>query len=164
MILLFKLLGLVMKFRASLLYTIFVALLCLQLARAAQDQEVGVSDRGQDDASVPGHLEPLGSKNVKHSLEVIQSYPDPKTFFKTYVVASKPVLIQNAAKVSPAFQKWTDDYFLSHPESSEATIQAEQRKKEERTTPDKDISFSEFLKSYKEKDIYMVSTVPEFMK
>lgn len=163
MILLFRLFGLAMNVRAFLLYSINVALLCLQLARAVQDQEAGV-DRGQDGASVPGHLEPLGSKNVKRSLEVIQSYPDPKTFFKTYVVASKPVLIQNAAKVSPAFQKWTDEYFLSRPESSEATIQAEQRKKEERTTPDKEISFGEFVKSYKDKDIYMVSSVPKFMR
>ena len=152
-----------MGFRASLLYSIFVALFCSRLARATQDHEPGV-DRTQDGALVPGHLEPLGSKNVKHSLEVIQSYPDPQTFFKTYVVASKPVLIQNAAKVSPAFQKWTDEYFLSHPSSSEATIQAEQKKKEERTTPDNDILFSEFVKSYKQKDIYMVSSVPEFMR
>ena len=163
MILLFRLFGLIMKSRAFLLYIVFVALFCSQLARADPDQVPG-SDRAQDGASMPGHLEPLGSKNVKHSLQVIQRYPDPKTFFKTYVVASKPVLIQNAAKVSPAFQKWTDEYFLSRPESSEATIQAEQRKKEERTTPDKDILFSEFVKSYKEKDIYMVSSVPEFMR
>ena len=162
-ILLFRLFSLIMKSRASSFYIVFVALFCSQLARADQDQ-VPASDRAQDGASVPGHLEPLGSKNVKHSLQVIQRYPDPITFFKTYVVASKPVLIQNAAKVSPAFQKWTDEYFLSRPESSEATIQAEQRKKEERTTPDKDILFSEFVKSYKEKDIYMVSSVPEFMR
>ena len=162
MILLFRLLASVMNVCASFLLNIIVALLCLQLA-IAEDQDAGV-DTGQDGASVPGHLEPLGSKNVKHSLEVIQSYPAPKTFFKTYVVASKPVLIQNAAKVSPAYQKWTDEYFLSRPESSEATIQAEQRKKEERTTPDKEISFSEFVKSYKDKDIYMVSSVPKFMR
>ncbi len=152
-----------MTVRCSFLCSIVLAVLCLQLART-EDQEAG-AERSKDGASVPGHLEPLGSKNIKHSLEVLQSYPDPKTFFETYVVPSKPVLIQNAAKVSPAFEKWSrDEYFLSRPESSNTTIQAEQRKKEERTTPDKDVSFSEFVKSYKEKDIYMVSPVPAFLR
>lgn len=163
MISLFRLAGLVMTVRCSFLCSIVLAVLCLQHVRT-EDLEAG-ADRSKDGASVPGHLEPLGSKNVKHSLEVLQSYPDPGTFFKTYVVPSKPVLIQNAAKVSPAFEKWSrDEYFLSRPESSETTIQAEQRKKEERTTPDKDISFSEFVKSYKEKDVYMVSPVPAFLR
>lgn len=151
-----------MTVRYSLLNSIALAVLCLQLART-ENQGAG-ADRNKDGASVPGHLEPLGSKNVKHSLEVLQSYPDSKTFFETYVVPSKPVLIKNAAKPSPAFEKWSDEYFLSRSESSEATIQAEQRKKEERTTPDKDISFSDFVKSYKEKDIYMVSPVPMFLR
>ncbi|KAJ7382070.1 hypothetical protein OS493_037406 [Desmophyllum pertusum] len=140
------------------LYSIVLAAFCLQLARTAIEDSV---DKSQD---VPGHLEPLASKNVKHSLEIIQNYPDPKTFFKTYVVKSKPVLIQNAAKLSSAFEKWTDEYFLSRPESSEEKIQAEQGKKEERTKPDKETSFSDFVKSYKEKDIYMVSSVPAFMR
>lgn len=140
------------------LYSIVLAAFCLQLARTAIEDSV---DKSQD---VPGHLEPLASKNVKHSLEIIQNYPDPKTFFKTYVVKSKPVLIQNAAKLSSAFEKWTDEYFLSRPESSEEKIQAEQGKKEERTKPDKETSFSDFVKSYKENDIYMVSSVPAFMR
>lgn len=118
----------------------------------------------RDYASIPGHLEALGAKNIKRSLEVIQSYPDPKTFFKTYVVPSRPVLIENGAKMSPAFAKWTDEYFISLPESSEYKIEAEQRKKEKRTVPPKQLSFSEFVKRYKEDDIYMVSPVPTFIR
>ena len=53
---------------------------------------------------------------------------------------------------------------MSRPESSEATIQAEQRKKRSKKTPDKDTLLSEFVKSYKEKDIYMMSSVPEFLR
>ena len=118
----------------------------------------------RDNASIPGHLEPLGARSRKHSLQVIQSYPDPKTFFKTYVVASKPVLIQNAAKLSSAFEKWTDEYFLSLNESGEYKIAAEQRKKEKRTVPPEEISFSDFVKTYKKDDIYMVNTVPPFIR
>ena len=57
----------------------------------------------KDYASVPGHLEPLGAKGIKHPLWVVQKYPDPKLFFKTFVVASKPLLIQN---VGGAVASW----------------------------------------------------------
>ena len=81
---------------------------CLQWANSAQpDVETNL-----DFASIPGHLEELGAKNTKRSVEVIQSFPDPETFFRTYVDGSKPVLIQNGAKMSSAVEKWTDEYFL----------------------------------------------------
>lgn len=133
---------------------------CLQWANSAQpDVETNL-----DFSSIPGHLEELGAKNTKRSVEVIQSFPDPETFFRTYVDGSKPVLIQNGAKMSSAFEKWTDEYFLSLPKSSEHKIQAEQRKKEKRTVPPEEMSFSDFVKTYTEKDIYMVSSVPEFIR
>ena len=115
-------------------------------------------------SSLSGHLEPLGSKNVQHSIEVIQSFPTPKYFFQTYVVPSKPVLIQNGAKISPAFSKWTDEYFASLPESSVKNVHVEQRKKEVRTIPDEKVSLLDFLNTYKEQDIYMVTTVPTFIQ
>lgn len=150
-----------MRSLSWLLFTIFSLLSsCLLLVRTSDTDGVET----QDSASIPGHLEPLGSRNTKHPLEVIQNYPDPKTFFETYVVPSKPVLIQNAAKLSTAFYKWSDEYFLSRPEASKEKIQVEKRKKEERTGPYEEIPFSEFVEGYKEKDIYMVSSVPEFMK
>ena len=133
---------------------------CLQLASTKKP----AAEPKRDFASIPGHLEALGAKSIKHSLEVIQSYPDPVKFFKKYVAPGRPVLIQNGAKMSPAFEKWTDEYFLSHPESKEHKIEAEQRKKEKRTVPSEEISFSEFVKTYDEKDIYMVSTVPTFIR
>jgi len=40
----------------------------------------------------------------------------------------------------------------------------EQRKKEKRTLPAREISFSEFVKIYKEQDIYMVNSVPPFIR
>ena len=110
------------------------------------------------------HLEQLGAKEVKQSIQVLQNYPDPKTFFKTCVVGSKPGLIQNAARLSSAFQKWTDEYFLSFPESTEHKIKVEQRKKEKRKLSAKEISFSEFVKIYKEQDIYLVNSVPPFIR
>ena len=112
----------------------------------------------------PGHLQPLGSQNVKHSLEVINDFSTPVEFFKTYAAPVKPVLIRGGAKFSPAFTRWTDEYFLSLPESNDFNITAEQRKKEIRTFPAVDISFKEFVTTYEQEDIYMVNGVPPFLQ
>lgn len=112
----------------------------------------------------PGHLQPLGSQNVKHSLEVINDFLTPVEFFKIYAAPVKPVLIRGGAKVSPAFSRWTDEYFLSQPESNDFNITAEQRKKEIRTFPAIDISFKEFVTTYEQEDIYMVNGVPPFLQ
>lgn len=114
--------------------------------------------------SHPGHLQPLGSQNVKHSLDVINDFLSPVEFFKTYAAPVKPVLIRAGAKVSPAFTKWSDEYFLSLPESNDFNITAEQRKKEIRTFPAMDISFKEFVTTYEKEDIYMVNGVPPFLQ
>lgn len=112
----------------------------------------------------PGHLQPLGSRSVKHSLEAIHDFLTPVEFFKNYVAPVKPVLIRGGAKLSPALTRWTDEYFLSLPESEEFNITAEQRKKEIRTYPAIDISFKEFIKTYEKDDIYMVNGVPPFLQ
>lgn len=112
----------------------------------------------------PGHLEPLGARSTKRSLETISDFPTPEKFFETYVAPVKPVLIRGGAKLSPAFTKWSDEYFLSFTESSDFQIVAEQRKKEVRTNPPIDISFKEFVTTYESKDIYMVHGVPPFLQ
>ena len=112
----------------------------------------------------PGHLEPLGARNVKQSLEVIDDFLTPREFFEKYVSSSKPVLIRGGAKLSPAFSLWSDEYFLSFDESKNFKIVAEQRKKEIRTHPALDISFAEFVKTYEKSDIYLVNGVPPFLQ
>ena len=85
-------------------------------------------------------------------------------FFKNYVSPIKPVLIRGGAKISPALTKWTDEYFLSLPESNDFNVTAEQRKKEIRTFPAYDVSFKEFVSTYRKEDIYMVNGVPPFLQ
>lgn len=117
-----------------------------------------------DPSTWPGHLEPLGSKQQKVSLETIYEFPSPKEFFAKYVSQIRPVFIKGGAKLSPGFEKWTDDYFMSLPESRSQTVFAEQGKKENRKNPGNDMSFYEFVKTYKEKDIYMVNGVLPFLQ
>ena len=115
-------------------------------------------------SNYPGHLEPLGSRDPRHSLEAITDFLTSVKFFKNYVAPSRPVLIRGGAKLSPAFAAWTDDYFLSFAEASDFKIVAEQRKKEIRTHPALDMSFKEFVKTYGSEDIYMVNSVPSFLQ
>ncbi|KXJ22797.1 lysine-specific demethylase 8 [Exaiptasia diaphana] len=125
---------------------------------------LNTSSADDDPTTWPGHMEPLGSKQPKISLETVDHWPSPQEFFSKYVSPIKPLFIKGGAKLSPAFGKWTDEYFMSKPESKSATIFAEQGKKENRTNPGQDVSFYDFVRTYKEKDIYMVNGVIPFLQ
>ncbi|XP_031567482.1 tRNA wybutosine-synthesizing protein 5-like [Actinia tenebrosa] len=126
---------------------------------------IAVNSAENDDPSTwPGHLEPLGSQNEKLSLETVHSFPSPQDFFSKYVSTITPLLIKGGAKLSPAFSKWTDEYFKSLPEAKKYTVVAEQGKKENRTNPAQDLAFYDFVDTYKKKDIYMVHGVLPFLQ
>ena len=111
-----------------------------------------------------GHLEPLGARSPKHSVEVIDAFPSPQEFFESFASRLRPVLIKGGAKISPAFSKWTDEYFIAHKDAGAINVAAEERKKENRTNPSRDLTFREFVETYEEEDIYMVDSVPAFLK
>lgn len=124
-----------------------------------------VSTNLNDPSLFPGHLEPLGAKHNKSSVETLFAFPEPRDFFKNFASASRPVLIKTGAKLSPAFAKWTDEYFVSLPEAENFITDVENGKKENRTKGDmRRMSFIEFLKMYKEEDVYMVNGVPTFIQ
>lgn len=149
-----------MEWRSFSLYLlVYLQLALLPVAKLSQDDST-LSNLG----SHPGHLQPLGSRNKKQSLETIHDFLTPVEFFKNYVAPVKPVLIRGGAKISPALTKWTDEYFVSLSESEDFKITAEQRKKEIRTYPAIDMSFKEFISTYEKQDIYMVNGVPPFLQ
>ena len=117
-----------------------------------------------DSSTWPGHMEPLGAKNVKHHVHELEEFPKPMEFFREYVGPGKPVLIKNGAKISPAFHLWTDEYFLSLPGAANTTIFAEQGKKENRSFPGSDIYFKDFVLKYNDSEMYMVSGVPDILQ
>lgn len=119
----------------------------------------------QDDPSLwPGHLEPLAAKSKKTSVETLDTFPTPEVFFKEYVSKIRPVAIRGGAKLSKAFSLWSDDYFKGLPGAEKLVITAESGKKENRTNPAKEITFKQFVETYKTEDIYMVNGVPEFLQ
>jgi lysine-specific demethylase 8 len=124
-----------------------------------------VNSAEKDDPSLwPGHLEPLGSRNEKLSIKTVSVFPSPQDFFSKYVSTITPLLIKGGAKLSPGFTKWTDEYFKSLPESKQYKVYAELGKKENRSKPGDDVSFYDFVNTYKEKDIYMVHGVLPFLQ
>lgn len=120
--------------------------------------------RSEDPSTWPGHMEPLGARNIKHSVTVVEDFPKPQDFFRDFVAPSKPLLIKNGAKISPAFKLWTDEYFVSLPGAETTKVYVEQRKKENRTYPGEEISFKDFIEKYNNSEIYMVNGVPDIIQ
>ncbi|KAK3735817.1 hypothetical protein QZH41_019916 [Actinostola sp. cb2023] len=143
---------------ANFLFPKIVVLILLQLLIAVISADNG------DPSTWPGHLEPLGARSHKTSPETVDQFPSPRDFFTKYVSPLQPLFVKGGAKISPGFQRWTDQYFMSLADSKNHTIFAEQGKKENRTNPGKDISFHDFVKTYKEEDIYMVNGVLPFLQ
>ena len=77
---------------------------------------------------------------------------------------SKPLLIRGAAKSSPAFSLWKDDYLKSHKEAESFPVFVESRKKEVRDAGGYTISLKKFIETYHKTDIYMVNGVPDHLQ
>lgn len=119
---------------------------------------------GKDLTSLPGHLKPFGEGGLNHPLEEIDYFPTAEEFFENYVKPLKPVKMKGAAKMSPAFEKWTDDYFLTLDEPSDHHVSLETRKKESRQQEMDSMQFKEFVKIYNQTEYYMVDAVPKFLR
>ena len=144
----------------SITLSILIVTNFLQFSNFVSAEEV----KSDDPSTWPGHMEPLGSRNVKHDVTSVDEFPKAEDFFRDFVVPSKPLVIKNGAKISPAFQLWTDEYFGSIPGAENTTVFVEQRKKENRTNPGMEISFKKFIETYNESDIYMVNGVPDILQ
>ncbi|XP_060067702.1 tRNA wybutosine-synthesizing protein 5-like [Ylistrum balloti] len=113
-----------------------------------------------DLTKAPGHLKPFGQGRPMVEVEETDIIPDPETFWKAYVYALKPLKMKGAASISPAFTKWTDEYFLSLDMSNEDTVTVETVKKESRQQKIRQMDFQQFVQDYNKSEIYMVNAVP----
>lgn len=113
---------------------------------------------------MPGHLQPIGSAGPFFNLKSMKGFPSIRDFFNKYVIPSTPLLMKDAATISPAFTKWTDEYFLNHPDSRKIKVYAEGRKKEIRTEPGSTMTFHQFVKRYNTTDMYMVHGLPKHIR
>jgi len=127
----------------------------------ATDAETGDSDIHQAHA---GHLQPFGSSGPFHSVDVVDSFPSIAEFFRHYVLPSRPLKMAGAARLSCAFHKWTDDYFLQTVMNASSFVAVETTKKENRSKPLQRLHFQEFVRLYNSTDHYMVDNVPQELR
>jgi lysine-specific demethylase 8 len=110
------------------------------------------------------HADYIGLQSgPQKGIDVVDGFIVPEQFFNKFVIPGKPVLFRGAARTFPAFTKWTDQYFKSLPDSETFSVFVEEGKKENRDDGSRQLTFLEFLKAYKEEDIYYVNPVPEFL-
>ena len=121
------------------------------------------SSSENDISSDDGNSARFGGGGPNHPLEEIEGFPDPENFFTQYVLASKPVKMTGAAKISPAFELWSDEYFLSLDIPADNLVLVETKKKENRKQKTLQMHFKDFVNSYNDSEQYMVETVPDFL-
>ena len=87
-------------------------------------------------------------------------------FFKNYVHSKpkKAVIFKGGAKLSPAFDLWSDDYLVNHPQSEEMEFDVEVGKKETRSGDMEKRTIKNFIQTFRKDDIYAVTDVPEKLR
>lgn len=117
---------------------------------------------GHQESIPAGHLQPLGSHRPSEGkIKSIDFIPSPKDFFEEYASISRPVIFKGAAKLSPGFSLWTDNYIRE--KYGNVTVRVDYGKKENRNRPADDLTLSEFLAIYNDSDRYLVDTLPKEM-
>lgn len=51
-------------------------------------------------------MQPFGSSGPFFDVFEFDGFPNIRDFFNKFVIPSTPLLMKNAAKISPAFTKW----------------------------------------------------------
>lgn len=104
-------------------------------------------------------------------VEVRDDLPSPAEFHREYVLGGdgefrgvgRPVLLQGAAQVMPAYQRWTDVY-LRETYGKVVLDQVETEKAETRTKlPHEDWTVAKFLDNYKAQSVYSTAKTPAAM-
>ncbi|XP_070568016.1 bifunctional peptidase and (3S)-lysyl hydroxylase Jmjd7-like [Ptychodera flava] len=109
--------------------------------------------------------ERFGSAGRKVSVQTVESWPENSVDFLTeFVVGSKPLVFKGAARNSPAFSLWTDEYMLGFEESEYFEVTVENGKKENRTRAAVGMSLQQFIEQYRSGDLYLVNSVPDFLR
>ncbi|XP_074657729.1 tRNA wybutosine-synthesizing protein 5-like [Tubulanus polymorphus] len=130
---------------------------CLKLSLTLADDSSSSSD---DDS---GHMKPFGCCGKKMKMDEIDGWPKSSVLVDNYAKKNIPLVMRNAAKVSPAYDLWTDEYFLSMNIPKEAKVNIEQRKKEDRLQPTAEMHFQEWVRNYNNTDKYMVHDIPDYL-
>jgi len=105
-------------------------------------------------------MQAFGSSGPFHLVDVVDSFPSTAHFFQHYVQLLRPLKMSGAARLSSAFHKWTDEYFLQTVVDVNSFVAVETSKKENRSSPVQRMHFHDFLRLYNSSERYMVDSIP----
>ncbi|XP_072036429.1 uncharacterized protein [Amphiura filiformis] len=127
------------------------------------------SQSSQSTSALPtGHLKPLGSHRPPDvEIDELNEVPSPREFYEKYVKHGRAVIFRGAAKESPGFKLWTDEYLREKYGDLEVRLEGK-REKGSHLIPmgDKYIgrsSIGHFIDHYHTTNRYMVSELPTAM-
>eukprot|EP00111_Clytia_hemisphaerica_P005460 TCONS_00015809-protein len=103
-----------------------------------------------------GHLKPFGSHRPPTKVEELKYMISPEDFYMNFVIKHKPVLFKGVTKNWPAYTQWNDEYLRDHYGDNEMNMETKDDDKYNLPTSR---TFKDFLKVYKDSNIYMVDEV-----
>eukprot|EP00058_Branchiostoma_floridae_P008007 XP_002593495.1 hypothetical protein BRAFLDRAFT_70717 [Branchiostoma floridae] len=120
------------------------------------------------DSAIPvGHLQPLGGHRPPDvPIDELHTIPHPREFWDKYVKHEKAVILRGAAKNSPSFTLWTDEYLKDKYGKLEVRLEGKREKHSWLPIGVKGIgrdTIEHFLDTYRDKDAYIVSQLPTDM-
>lgn len=128
----------------------------------------GVMVAAEEDYGIPvGHLKPFGSHRPPDvPIEETEIIPDPWTFWENYVKPEVPLLLRGAARKSPAFTLWTEEYMKTNYGSLEIRLEGKNEGLSRIPIGSEGLGrdkIDSFLEHYHSRDSYVVSQLPEPM-
>ncbi|CAH1240816.1 AKR1B10 [Branchiostoma lanceolatum] len=107
------------------------------------------------------HLKPFGChKPPSETVKVVNTVPDPETFYRDYIQTSTPVLMKGGAAHWPAVQKWPGNEAYLVEEFGDEVLKVDYRKAWNNDFPKKKrMKIRDFLKIYREESVYLDSPV-----
>ena len=111
------------------------------------------------------HLKPFGAHMPADSVDEFPNgkIPSPQDFWRKYVKRRRPVVFRGAARVSPAFTEWTDEFLANRFGNLEVRLEA--RKEKQGYIPIGDLgvgrdTIRNFIETYHTANKYIVSELP----
>lgn len=122
--------------------------------------------QGDNNDHPRGHLERLGNHiDSDGHVEIYDQIPSAREFWEKHVRHRKPAVFRGVAKKFDAYNLWTDEYLMEKYGDLEVKLESKAEKKnipvgskgKGRDT------ISDFLRTYVQKDSYIVSQIPDPM-
>ncbi|XP_041479826.1 uncharacterized protein LOC121427477 isoform X2 [Lytechinus variegatus] len=114
-----------------------------------------------------GHLQPFGHHRPPDVvIDELSDLPDPQTFWDEYVSIEKAAIFRGAATRSPGFTLWTEEYLSKVYGDVEVRLEGKHERKSGIPVGEKGLgrdTVRNFLQTFREKDTYIVSQLPEPM-